>query len=113
MIIPRGEWLIIRTDGTEEWRTDKPTSDVVHAAIGAELFDTVLLDKKAMTVMLVDDEGYDTEPVDHGNGVIELKCVRARKPVNERATRLYHAVCLPGTTHQIVGDVAIVNDNDF
>lgn len=49
----------------------------------------------------------------NGNGSFELKCIRARKPVNAKATELYHAVCKPGTTHQIVGDVAIVNDEDF
>ncbi len=35
------------------------------------------------------------------------------KPVNAKATQLYHANCLPGTTHQIVGDVVIVLDDDF
>ena len=29
------------------------------------------------------------------------------------ATALYHGVCHPGTTHQIVGDVAIVHEKDF
>jgi len=47
-------------------------------------------------VMIVDDAG-------HQKGL----------PVNAAATALYHARCLPGTTHQIVGDVVIVPDSDF
>lgn len=35
------------------------------------------------------------------------------KPVNHEATKLYHGVCRPGTTHPICGDVAIVLDEDF
>jgi hypothetical protein len=35
------------------------------------------------------------------------------KPVNQKATALYHAVCRPGTLHQIHGDVVIVSDRDF
>jgi len=62
-------------------------------------------------VMLVDDNGYETEAVPRDFGV-ELVCKRARKPLNQAATRLYHSVCRPGTTHQIVGDVAIVWDKD-
>jgi len=33
--------------------------------------------------------------------------------MSEKATALYHSVCLPGTTHQIVGDVAIAIDAEF
>ncbi len=74
-------------------------------------------------VMLVDDNGYDVEEVDLGlkpgpAGGQPMQTyrrvpIRARKPVNEAATRIYHGVCKPGTTHQIVGDVAIVRDADF
>jgi hypothetical protein len=35
------------------------------------------------------------------------------KPVNPKATALYHAICKPGTLHSIHGDVAIVHDGDF
>ena len=38
---------------------------------------------------------------------------KPRKPINEKATALYHANCRPGTTHQIVGDVVIVPDEDY
>ena len=34
-------------------------------------------------------------------------------PVNPGATAAYHAVCIPGTTHQIRGTVVIVPDEDF
>lgn len=47
-------------------------------------------------VMLVDDNGL-------AKGL----------PRNPEATRLYHAVCRPGTTQPIVGDVAIALDEDF
>jgi hypothetical protein len=34
-------------------------------------------------------------------------------PVNLEATKLYHSVCIPGTTHQILGDVFVSPDSDF
>lgn len=64
--------------------------------INAHLFDTVILDRKQMVVMLVDDTGMCDG-----------------KPVNHKATELYHSICKPGTIHCIHGDVAIVNDRDF
>jgi len=69
-------------------------------------------------VMLVDDDGYEVEVQERdpppGFAVaFERVPVRAAKPVNPIATGLYHAICHPGTTHQIVGDVAIVRDEDF
>jgi hypothetical protein len=63
-------------------------------AIGADCLDTVRLSNGR--VMIVDDAG-------HSRGL----------PVNVEATKLYHARCIPGTTHQILGDVLIVNDADF
>jgi hypothetical protein len=35
------------------------------------------------------------------------------KPINAKATALYHARCKPGTVHQIHGHAVIVNDKDF
>jgi hypothetical protein len=48
------------------------------------------------TVMLVDDTGM----IDG-------------KPINPKATALYHAICRPGTMFSIHGDVAIASDRDF
>ncbi|WP_429498912.1 hypothetical protein ACQUFY_08265 [Robbsia andropogonis] len=63
--------------------------------IGADTLSTVtLLDRKH--VMLVDD-----------------RFIAKGLPVNAAATRLYHEVCVPGTTHQICGDVIVVPDSDY
>ena len=105
---------IIRTDGTED-RVNRPFNEV-GKLIGCSITGTVNL--RDGRVMLVDDMGYETTLVDHGvqqtrlglANVTERKPVRARKPINAKATALYHSVCRPGTTHQIVGDVAIVVD---
>ena len=94
--VRRGEYKIIRVDGTEELVEEKPTLGAVYQAIGCECVDTVTLDHERMIVMMVDDVGM----VDG-------------KPVNPKATELYHQRCKPGTLHQIHGDVAIVNDEDF
>lgn len=68
--------------------------NVIHTFLRAEVLDTVNL--RDGRVMMVDDLG-------HSKGL----------PVNEKATELYHGICKPGTTHQIVGDVAIVVDADL
>ena len=67
-------------------------------------------------VMLVDDNGWVTERVEEPSQYgtcIKLRPIAARHPVNVEATKLYHAICKPGTTHQIVGDVVIVYDGDL
>lgn len=61
----------------------------IELSIGAACLDSVNL--RDGRFMLVDDTGAITG-----------------KPVNYEATRLYHGVCIPGTTHEICGDVAIV-----
>ena len=63
-------------------------------------------------MMIVNDEGYDFTSVDHGTH-IENVPLRPKFPVNIKATELYHDICIPGTTHQIVGDVAIFHDDEF
>jgi hypothetical protein len=112
--------LILRTDGREEAHEVQRADvfRVIERLIDAAALDTVNL--RDGRVMFVDDFGYETELVDHGpdpargyNSVVERKCVKARKPINAAATALYHGVCLPGTTHRIVGDVAIARDADF
>jgi hypothetical protein len=101
MNVQRGTWRVVRTNGTIELRDTKPTTALALTAIGADTPDTVNLrhdsqGKRSDTVMLVDDTG-------HQRG----------RPFNMIATQLYHRRCVPGTTHTIVGDVALVNDNDF
>jgi hypothetical protein len=110
-------YLIIRTNGTKELVREKPTLATLHSALGCELTDRVILSHDPESgyprvVMIVDDHGYETETIETPNK-IELRPIRPLKPVNGEATKLYHAVCQAGTTHEIVGDVALVNDSDF
>lgn len=97
MNAPRGEYRIIRVDGSEELVRQKPTLEVVHRATGCDCIDAIALTRGpagAETVMIVDDTGMV-------NG----------KPVNSKATELYHQfIVSPFSIH---GDVAIVNDEDF
>jgi hypothetical protein len=95
--VKRGEYRVIRIDGTEILVEEKPNLRTITRAIGAESIDTVSLDKRTRTqIMVVDDTGM----IDG-------------KPVNPKATELYHAICKPGTVYAIHGDVAICNDLDF
>ena len=93
---PKGQFRVIRVSGSEELITDKPSIEKLHVAMGCDCCDTVILDRNQMIVMLVDDNG-------RSDG----------KPINRKATALYHSVCRPGTIDTIHGDVAIVNDEDF
>ena len=104
---------ILRVDGSREEHEAHKSGAIaaVEKLIGAKLLDTVNL--RDGRVMFVDDASYETRTVDHGDGRYELKPIRALKPVNEQATQMYWAICAPGTTHQILGDVAIVRDADF
>jgi hypothetical protein len=80
---------LIRTDGREEFVDMEFRA--IREAIAADGLDSVNL--RDGRVMLVDDTGL----IDG-------------KPLNRKATELYHGVCYPGTTHPIAGDVAIVVD---
>lgn len=114
---------VIRTDGTRAEYTFKgPLHSFkdLYSLVNCDTFCTVNL--RDGRVMLADDNGYEIGPViDHGmvegpmgpTRYIEHKPGPARKPVNVEATKLYHAVCRPGTTHQIVGDVIIIRDEDL
>jgi hypothetical protein len=109
---------IIRTDGTVEVLAEPVPLRKLAELIGADTLDTVVLRHMGypLHVMLVDDLGYEVEQLGpvmvDGVAHFERRCVRARKPVNAEATRLYHLNCQPGTTHQIVGDVVIVPDDE-
>lgn len=113
---------ILRIDGTIEHHQMSQAEcwDRLRQLLQASSFDTVNL--RDGRVMIVDDDGYDVELIDHGlqpaphGGMAqtwERRPMTAKKPVNAGATKLYHTVCKPGVTHQIVGDVAIVHDKDF
>jgi len=95
-IVKRGEWRIIRVDGTEIMQEGYPTIGAIERAIGAKMLDSVILDFGKKQVMMVDDTGMCDG-----------------RPINPKATKLYRSVCKPGTLHSIHGDVVIVNDADF
>ncbi|WP_011298529.1 hypothetical protein [Cupriavidus necator] len=86
---------VILADGEEIVLDGPRTIDQIRDRIGADYLDTVRL-RDRRHVMLVDDDG-------HPKGL----------RVNEKETRLYWDVCIPGTTHQIRGAVVIVPDSDF
>lgn len=94
--IQSGTYKILRVDGSEEIIARKPSMRALAKEIGAESIDTVTLDRHNQTIMIVDDTGM----IDG-------------KPVNPKATELYHSICKPGTVWAIHGDVALVNDEDF
>ena len=107
--------LLLRTDGSFQ-RLEHPVSmRAAHDLIRAEAIDVVGLRHLGMPlhVMLVDDHGWEYEVVQIGPGHVEHRTTRPRKPINHAATELYLANCVPGTTHQIVGDVVIVPDEDY
>lgn len=89
---------LIRADGTETELHGPHSIQDVQTMIGADTLDTVMLRSLGdpLHVMLVDDTGM----IDG-------------KPVNVRATALYHAQCRPGNPYQIHGDVVIVPDGDY
>lgn len=94
-----GEIKLIRVDGTEETEFvagGRHILDSAHRMIGCSCVDTVIVDRKRHIVMLCDDTGM----VDG-------------KPVNPRATELYHAVTKPGNPYSIHGDVVLAFDRDF
>jgi hypothetical protein len=105
---------IIRCDGTEHIISAPITMAGIGYLIGAQTMDVIPLRHlgNPLHVMVVDDHGWDFAVVQSGN-VTKHVPVKALKPINEKATALYHANCKPGTTHQIVGDVAVVPDDDF
>jgi hypothetical protein len=98
--VKRGEYRILRVDGSEQLIEERPTLKRIQQIIGASTLDSVCLDNprraRPEQIMMVDDTGM----IDH-------------KPANPKATELYHAICKPGTVYAIHGDVVIVNDKDF
>src|SRR5437773_11921662 len=106
---------LIRTDGAHEWHTIRAKGasariQACHDLMGCELSDTVYFHDGR--VMLVDDAGWETEMDTSVPGHLIIKCIRPKsgKEINPEAMRLYGSVCLPGTTHSIVGDVVVCWD---
>lgn len=95
-MVEPGSYRIIRVDGSEEVVNQKPTIGKIHAAIGCDCLDMVLLDREREIVMAVDDTGM----VDG-------------KPVNPKATALAREAKGQSYPWSIHGDVVIVSDKDF
>jgi len=116
-VVDPGTFLVIRADGTEKvTRAEKPVVRAIARAIGAETLDFVTLTWNAVgqpdLMMAVDDQGWEYEVIEHSPTHYEHRPTRARKPINPRATEFYLRICKPGTTHQIVGDVALCRDGE-
>ena len=92
-----GMRTVVGTDGTVTPLDGKQTLEQVyqHIGHGCDTIDVVNLRQHGL-VMLVDDNGMYTQP-----------------EVNDIATALYHAICVPGTIWPIRGNVVIVPDADF
>jgi hypothetical protein len=89
---------VIRTSGARETHElDVPVGErfpAIRALIGATYAEIVNL--RDGWLMILDEDGY-----------------ARRRADNPTATALYHGICRPGTTHRIVGDVAICRDTDI
>jgi hypothetical protein len=102
---------VIRTNGDEE-KHEVPRSGVwpaIKKLLGCQIVDRVNL--RDGRVMIVDDEGWETETIERDGG-IEVRPTKPRRPLNDKATAIYRSVTRPND-HQIAGDVAIVVDADF
>lgn len=85
---------ILKADGTSTLLAAPTTFERVCEALGNAIPFTVRLPDG--WVMIGDDNA-----------------IAKRLPVNEAATKLYHSVCKPGTTHQIRGNVVVTLESDF
>jgi hypothetical protein len=120
MTIPtleRGKMLVIYTDGDERIiPMERDSLGQIESVIGAAKgLDFVAIGRANGTdlVMAVDDDGWNYEVVKHSETHLEHRIMTPKRPINQKATTLYHAICKPGTTHQIAGDVCICHDGDF
>jgi hypothetical protein len=99
--------VVLRANGLKEEHTIPKLNymNTIQKMIGADSLDTVNVFKNAdigpqftmrQPVMVLDDLGYQKELT-----------------TNVAATVLYLSICRPGTTHEILGDVVIIDDADF
>lgn len=87
---------LIPANGAPIVEIDRPIGvREICALLGADTLDTVNL-RQGGRVMFVDDAGHEKA-----------------LPYNAEATRLYHSICKPGTTHFIAGDAIVTLDEDF
>ncbi|MEI2416180.1 DUF3846 domain-containing protein [Orrella sp. JC864] len=87
--------MLLRADGAELPLVGPHSIQDIQTMLGADALDVVRMADR-IHVMLVDDAGQ-------AKGL----------PVNVSATAHYHAVCRPGVTQPILGDVVIVPDSDY
>lgn len=87
----RGEYKVIRVDGTASIHQGKVNTTEIRRLMGCDTLDTVRVGARRELTMFVDDTGM----IDG-------------KPVNPKATALYHLICHPGNPYSIHGDVVIV-----
>jgi hypothetical protein len=94
--VEAGTIRIIYTRGRTEELPFPPHQPLrtIKTILACTSLDTVNL--RNGCVMLVDDQGHQHSRED-----------------NPDATEIYHSICRPGTTHRILGPVAIVCDADF
>lgn len=81
---------IIRADGKEEHV--EHTGHDLASLIGADFLDHFMKDRTH--IVFVDDLGHSKN-----------------LPINEKATKMYWDICIPGTVVPIVGDVVIVEED--
>lgn len=110
---------LLKCDGTSIDLPDRLTVAQIHQLVGNDNCDHVTLwnmGDKPLHVMFVDGDGWEAEAVERRDRDdvlhIELRATRARLPVNDAATHLYHAAGYR-KGHQIVGDAVIVPDDDY
>lgn len=97
-IKPHSRYLIA-VNGTVSHYPTPVSMEIIHDLLQAQAFDAVVLTRvggRPDQVMIVDDLGCSKN-----------------LPVNPEATKLYHDVCVPGTTHEIRGPVFVCPDSDF
>jgi hypothetical protein len=131
--IPKGKALLFRADGTSQMLDHEPKYDERKQLMSCKSFDRVAFGRRLWPqddpdhdlVMIVDDLGWEFETVDREGTVVTIdemfanpnrgpyqnKPTKPLKPINKLATLIYHAICVPGTTHSIVGDVIICHED--
>lgn len=100
--IKPGICKLIKCNGAEVLIERRATMRGIQTLIGAKSLDTICLTKEngqPAVVMVIDDTGRNDG-----------------RPVNDKATALYHAALEARgqrTSNQIYGDVVLVHDQDF